>query len=395
MKKAGILTAVFLVIAVLLSGCGNGWIRMVNLQNRAIVQGVGIDWDGENFQVTMQVFSPEGSGGQTMVDASKENARIITCTGASIAEAVEKSALNQGKEFYLGHNRIVILGWDTLDQPLDGLLSYFVNSLDSRPDVSLLATKGKASDIISANISQSILPAMSIENTVSNAERNGLVEEVFLIDVLEALSQPHRGTVIPFIETVNEEDDDEKNLRSIQIDGLGVFRQEGYVGNLTGSEVRGLLCLRDTFYGAVYTLESSVFERAAVQLYHSNTRILPNLEGETPTFQAEIRGEWTLTEKKLKPGCEFTEESLRELEEILEERIAAECEMAFQKVVHEFQSDVFYLGDLVWHNQPMLWKTLREEWPEGIADSTLQCDVHAEIDRTGFEGVSSKINGME
>ena len=204
MKRAFSLAAVLLLLALLLTGCDYTLVRMVNLQDRAIVQGVGVDWDGSEFEVTMQVFSPEGAGGQTMVDPSKENAQMITCRGASIAEAVESSARNQGKEFYLGHNRIVILGWEAVQQPLEGLLSYFVNSLDSRPDVTILFTKGKAKDVLSVGITQSILPAMSIENTIRNAERNGLGEEVLLIDVLEALAEPYRDAVIPMIETAGE-----------------------------------------------------------------------------------------------------------------------------------------------------------------------------------------------
>lgn len=389
MKRAVSLAVLLLMLAVMLTGCGNGWIRMVNLQNRAIVQGVGVDWDGEEFIITMQVFSPEGSGGQTMVDASKENAQVITCRGASIAEAVEKSALNQGKEFYLGHNRIVILGWEAAQRPLKSLLSYFVSSLDSRPDVSLLVTKGQASELISASITQSILPAMSIENTVSNAERNGLTEEVYLIDVLEAMSYPHRSTWIPFIE-IADGVEEEKDLRTIQIGGMGIFSQDGYVGELTTQEVQGLLFLRDKMQGVIYTLETEEYERAAVQLYHSNTRLVPEIDGDTVIFRAEIRGEWMLVEKRLRDGQLFTEQSLDRLEETLSEKIRSDCEKAFRRTVVDYGSDVFYGGDMVWREQPKLWQILEEEWPSGIGGDALTCDIQVEIDRTGLEGVVSE-----
>ena len=55
-----------LLAAVLLSGCR--WIPITDLSDRAIVQGVGVDWADGEYVVTMQVFSPEGSGGQTIVD---------------------------------------------------------------------------------------------------------------------------------------------------------------------------------------------------------------------------------------------------------------------------------------------------------------------------------------
>ena len=383
MKRAFSLAAVLLLLALLLTGCDDyTLVRMVNLQDRAIVQGVGVDWDGSEFEVTMQVFSPEGAGGQTMVDPSKENAQMITCRGASIAEAVESSARNQGKEFYLGHNRIVILGWEAVQQPLGGLLSYFVNSLDSRPDVTILFTKGKAKDVLSVGITQSILPAMSIENTIRNAERNGLGEEVLLIDVLEALAEPYRDAVIPMIETAGEE---EAELGAVEITGVGIISPEGYGGEVAAGEMRGLLTLRDTIRGAVYTLRTADCERAAVQLYQNKTKLSPVLRDGQPAFVAEIAGKWTLVEKKMRGDAVFTEESLAELEEALAEQIREECESAFYKTVRDYQSDVFLLGDLLWQKQADYWSLMREVWPQGAEEISIECEVSAEIDRTGLQ----------
>ena len=378
---ASILFAVLLPF--LLTGCE--LIRTVNLQNRAIVQGVGVDWENGRYVVTMQIFSPEGSGGQTIVDPSKENAQIITCKGSSIAEAVENSALTQGKDFYLGHNRILILGEEAAKQPLRGLFSYFVNSLDSRPDVSLLITSGKAADILNAGIKQSILPAMSIENTVRNAQESGLSEEVYLIDAMEGLAQPHRSILIPYIELVEE--GEEESLRSVQMEGMGIFSSDGFLGKVEGSDVKGLLFLRDTIKNTVYTLDSQEYQRAAVQLYQGKTTITPEITGDQVHFTADIYTRWTLLEKNMRPGAEFTEESLRRLETQLEEEIAEECREAFETTVKEYASDVFYLGDLVWREQPELWEKLREDWPAGLVNSELTCRVDVRIDRTGLESV--------
>ena len=374
--------AAALLLLLPLAGCGHTLIRMVNLQERAIVQGVGVDWTGTEFEVTMQVFSPEGAGGQTLVDSSNENAQMLTCRSASIAEAVENSAKNQGKEFYLGHNRIVVLGREAVEQPLEGLLPYFAKSLDSRPDVAILLTRGKAKDILSAGITQAILPAMSIENTVRNAERSGLGEEILLIDVLEALAEPYRDAVIPMIETTGDEE-----LGAVEITGLGVISPEGYAGEVTGGEMRGLLTLRDTIRGAVYTLRTEDCEWAAVQLYQNRTRLSPEIRDGQPAFLAEISGKWTLVEKKMRDGAVFSEESILQLEEALAEQLRAECEAAFDRTVREYRCDVFLLGDLLWKEQPEYWALMQEVWPQGAGEIRLNCDISVTIDRTGLQSV--------
>lgn len=375
--------AILIVCAVLLSGCQ--WISITDLQNCAIVQGVGLDWENGVYEVTMQVFSPDGAGGQTVVDPSQENARIITCRGASVSEAVAASAANQRKEFYLGHNRILILGAGTMERPLEESLGYFANSPDSRMDVTVLATPGEAASILDTGLSQTILPALSIESTVRNAQRNGLSEEVLLIDVAEALMQPHRAAVIPIIELVEKENSEKRDLKAIALTGLGIFSKEGCQGILSGDAARGLLFLQDKLELAQYTLEDEDYRQASVELYSSKTRIIPQVSKEQLHFHVEISAEGMLVEKFLREDKAFTVESLNRLEEELEKQIESDCRAAWEESGVRFSSDVFQLGDLVWNDQPELWLALREKWPDQLDEISFSYDVQVEIDRAGMQ----------
>ena len=375
--------AVLMVCAGLFSGCR--WIPITDLQDRAIVQGVGVDWKDGEYVVTMQVFSPEGSGGQTIVDPSKENAKVITCRGASISQAVANSARDQGKEFYLGHNRIVILGGGTWKRPMQETLSYFGNSPDSRLDVTILATPGEASAILDVGISQTILPAMSIENTVRNAEKSGLSTEVLLVDVMQALTQPHRSAVIPIIEPIEKENSKERDLKAVELTGIGIFSHNEKEGMLEGAAARGLLFLRNEIQSVLYPVQSEDYEQATVELYQSRTKILPQVSQDRLHFRVEIAAEGMLVEKFLREEKSFTIQSLVRLEREVERLIEADCREAWQKSGKESHSDVFFLGDLVWNDQPELWKALRTEWKERLDKVTFEYDVHVDIDRTGMQ----------
>ena len=227
---------------------------------------------------------------------------------------------------------------------------------------------------------------MSIENTIRNAQESGLSEEVYLIDAMEGLAQPHRSILIPYIELV-EEGGEEESLRSVQMKGMGVFSSSGFLGKVEEKDLKGLLFLRDTIKNTVYTLDNQEYQRAAVQLYQRKTVITPEITGDQVRFTATIYTRWTLMEKNMRPGADFTEESLRRLETQLEEQIAKECLGAFETTVKGYVSDAFYLGDLVWREQPELWEKLREDWPQGLLNSGLDCRVDVRIDRTGLESV--------
>ena len=376
-----------LLAAVLLSGCR--WIPITDLSDRAIVQGVGVDWADGEYVVTMQVFSPEGSGGQTIVDPANENAKIITCRGATVAQAVAESARDQAKEFYLGHNRIVILGGGTWERPLEETLSYFGNSPDARLDVTLLTTPGKASDILDVGISQTILPAMSIENTVRNAQRSGLSAEVLLVDAVQALTREYRGAVIPVIQPVEKENSEDRDMKAVELTGIALFSRSRQEGVLEGAAARGFLFLRDEIESVVYPVETRDYQRAAVELYRSRTRIVPELSGDRLRFRVEVRAEEMLVEKALREGGSFSIRSLEGLEREVEGRIQADCREAWQKSGVEARSDVFSLGDRVRNRRPDLWRSLEGGWRQRLDGIELVYDVHVDVNRTGMQALTT------
>lgn len=376
-----------LLAAVLLSGCR--WIPITDLSDRAIVQGVGVDWADGEYVVTMQVFSPEGSGGQTIVDPANENAKIITCRGATVAQAVAESARDQAKEFYLGHNRIVILGGGTWERPLEETLSYFGNSPDARLDVTLLTTPGKASDILDVGISQTILPAMSIENTVRNAQRSGLSAEVLLVDAVQALTREYRGAVIPVIQPVEKENSEDRDMKAVELTGIALFSRSRQEGVLEGAAARGFLFLRDEIESVVYPVETRDYQRAAVELYRSRTRIVPELSGDRLRFRVEVRAEGMLVEKALREGGSFSIRSLEGLEREVEGRIQADCREAWQKSGVEARSDVFSLGDRVRNRRPDLWRSLEGGWRQRLDGIELVYDIHVDVNRTGMQTLTT------
>ena len=381
--------AKFLLIpfcCLLLSGC----IKIVNLQDRAIVQGVGVDYEDGQYLVTMQIFSSDGSGGQTIIDSSKQNAKVITCLGKTISEAVEDTAISQGKEFFLGHNRLVILGEGARKLPLSESLSYFINTMDSRADVNVLLAENTASEVLNADINQGILPALTIEKTVQNADDSGKISEVLLIDVLRSLATEHQSALIPVIAVAGGEDaahgmDESKKLKNIELTGMAVFSDGFYQGTLDESETRGMMFLRDEIQKTVYSVFNEDFKEISVELYRSNTKIVPHIERDDLQFTVKINADGMVQEKVLEAGKRFDEESLKRVEAAIQNQIRSECEAAFQKAVLEYKSDVFYLGDMVWRDQPELWKTLQDQWKENAGKIKLNYEITVDIDRTGLQ----------
>lgn len=236
---------ILLLPILLLSSC----IKTVNLQDRAIVQAIGIDIKDGEYLVTMQVFSPDGSGGQTIVDPTKQNAKIITTSGKTVSEAMENTSVSQGKVFFLGHNRLIILGESTKSYPLYEILDFFTTSSESRADVKVMMAKREASEILSADINQGILPAQSIEKTVENAYDNSKIANTYLLDILK-----NDEVLIPLIKAFDKKD--EKELKTIELMGSAFYKNGEYEDTLNLDETRGVLLLKGWGKTAVFSTKN-------------------------------------------------------------------------------------------------------------------------------------------
>ncbi len=93
-----------ILISSLLCGCSD----MTELGNRAIIQALAIDYDGE-YNVSALLFSSGGSGGDT-IDASRENAIKVVGSGKTLCEAIDNISLADGKKLYMSETKLLILG---------------------------------------------------------------------------------------------------------------------------------------------------------------------------------------------------------------------------------------------------------------------------------------------
>ena len=318
MKKVKIL-ALF-ITSILLSSC----VKAVNLQDRAIVQAVGVDYSNGQYAVTMQIFSPEGSGSQTLIDPTKQNAKIITCYGESISKAIEETSVSEGKRFFLGHNRLIVLGESTDKLSLYQVLAYFTDAMDSRADVKVLKTQ-KAYDILNTQINQGILPALTIEKTIENAFETSKITRTFLIDILK-----HDSLLIPKIETV--ENDDE--LKTVSLTGTALYEKGSYLTDFDLEETRGSLFLKDKVKSATYSVKTPDFSNISVNIYNSKTK------------NGRILAKASIIEKSLQSGGEYSEKALEIAENKIVKQISLQCKKAISKA-KVYNSDLFLgLNDL-------------------------------------------------
>lgn len=156
--------AAVLVLALLavpfFAGCDK-----VQLQERLLIKGIGIDGSDGNYSVTIQYIDNYSE------DEGQSN-KAVKVSGSTIGDAMNNIRNATGSEPFLGQNVAIIVGWDTAKGNIKSMLDYFVRCYDSRPTVKLFLSETTAEDILTLEVSGKLIPIDNISE-ISPSGKDG------------------------------------------------------------------------------------------------------------------------------------------------------------------------------------------------------------------------------
>ena len=375
----------------------SGCLSPVQLNERAIVQAVGLDWANGQIRATFQIFAPSGNGG---ISASAENAHIITADGPTVSEAIQNATLTQGKQLFVGHSRIIIIGRALAERGLAQPLSYFSANAWSRSSIHLAMAENTAEEILSAKINQGILPADTLEAIAENAAANGFVQNIQLYEFLGALEDGYEAPVLPVLRQKSGQDTEGEGadtssqeslaeVSGVEMAGMAVFSGDKLAALLSREESRGLLWLRNSIRHTVLVAQTPDYSMAALRIYHADSSLKPvvtTVNGIPQiTFHAQIYCEGSVGEALPQSDRSAVSDALEGLEQAAEAVIRSECTAAFERTVRTLGIDPLHLGSILWKQETELWKQLEPAWPNPSVPVSLELDIRVDIDRIGLE----------
>lgn len=198
-----------LVIPFLLSGCFD----YNELNDLAIITGVGIDYKEDKYRVTFEIISTKKEG----ETSGSTSSYTVTSEGSTISEAFIKNGDLMDKVPYYDHIEIVVIDEEIAKSHLKEVSEYLIRSSKFRNEFYIaIATNTTAKDIL---------------NTTSKEKP---VASTFLVDLLEHSNDSNNsGYYTPFTEILNsmlnKGEDAVMSLftledEQIKLDGMGIFK---------------------------------------------------------------------------------------------------------------------------------------------------------------------------
>ncbi len=307
MKKLLIL----LIIPFILSGCYD----YNELNELAIISGVGIDYEDDEFKVTFEILSTKKEG-ETSASSSTYN---VTASAKTVTEAFAKNGNNMDKVAYYDHIEVIVISEEIAKNHLEEVSEYLIRSSKLRNGFYLTMTKdNSAKDIITATSKEKPIASTFIVSLLeNNNDADSASYYVPFTKTIKTMLTDGEDAIISVLKL--------KDKKEITLSGLAVFN--GFkLTNTFNTKDSSLINLLNNFKPKTVFFEKSCKTgKTVISIYESDIKIKPNndyvlIEGKLNARINEDNCNNNLKEEKtyLKLEKEFTKIITKDLNNLID-----------------------------------------------------------------------------
>ncbi len=349
--KALILTIGIGLTVLTFSGC----MSRAELNEKVIVEGIGIDKENDKYTLTAMVLNIKSTE-----EALPPN--IISASGGSVAECFDNISRNTGRQVMLSSNRFIAMN-KTAATVADEVLSYFNNSFEARPDALIYVTEGNTANILS---NEKVLDTMTAEDIamIGGDYSNGTVKACEYKEYKASDNSGIYDIAVPILML-------DESKAQIVPDGVALFCKGKMSGTLTTNESIILNILSDNVSGAVILLNDD--KKTPIKIVSAKSE--NNISHNKDIFNYS---------KNLEVSLELPEGSNSQNKKLLEEVekfLKKSCCETAEKAIKTYNSDILRIGKKAQNGFYYDFEKIKD-WHEALQFVKLDFSVKANFVRS-------------
>ena len=350
-------------------GCGQN----TPLKDKLIVEGIGVDLEGELYSVTVQVYSPssgEDSGGESQLFEEK---------GESIGKALAQIDKNLGKTSFYADTKVILLSQKALEKGLWNLLDVFIRSSEMGSNVCVAATNEPPAQLFSIEKEGNTMPSKMLANGLRYGRNDSSPVSGELLRIVQGLMDESVSVSIPMVKTVEKE-----GKKYPEFEGILCFQGDKpcYVMD---ESMKWVYHWMNNYADQRSFLIEQTDGVTGILLHESRVSINSEIQNGTPTFFIQLSLEGEVAETNILDG--LSEEGMKELKTTAQkimERLTVET---LQQMVNIQKCDVFRLGKTLRKQQSDYFKEMSSR-ERVMEQATYTVQVDLDINRVGQQAVS-------
>ena len=219
-KKAFSIILIFTLL--FLTACNE--IEIVELNERLIIEAIGIDFEDGRYKVTIEGLDSFTAGSESSSISAPSLTKCYLFEGETIGMAMNSISVITGQIPLFSQARILILGLSTAKEKLSEVLDFFRREYTTRTDILLAVAKNKAADVVSADFGQNVSSGNVLQAAVQSYRHTGRSTYTPLYRFLNSVMGETDSAYCPLIDI---KDNAYGKGKEVLLSGTVIFAKDG------------------------------------------------------------------------------------------------------------------------------------------------------------------------
>lgn len=411
-KRQTCLLLCFICLLSFCGGCAHTKTKR-ELDSLAVVLGIAIDKaeekdeigsesfgeDSEKLLLTAQVVrnisisqnssesESSGSGNEGDLGRPYWNVQVV---GSNLLETLRSAIHITNRRLYVAHNQVVIISKDIAQQGIAKYLDYFFRDHETRYDVGIVISDGKAGEVLDVVSHLESFPAQDLKKLVERQKDDAHGPQCTLFSFIKDYKNPYKSTLVPIVRIITPEESDNKSPY-LHIAGSAVFKDDKMVTSLDENQTRGALWVLGQVENGIIALD---YEGAnvAIEIIEGSGDF--NVEYVDGRIKIKANAKMTGVLGELQGSRKVEPVVLRAIEKACAEEIESKIRSAFNEIQSN-KADVLGIAERFYRYHYKTWKKIADDFDSLYENADLTVDVKTEIIRTGSLMEPADENGGE
>lgn len=360
MKK---LLIILLIIPFLMTGCWN----YSELNTIAIVTGFSVDYENDEYNVSMLIANSKKNESSSKEGESQTT--VYSGTGKTLSDAIKEIERKSPKSIYIGHLSVVVISEDVAKKGILDMSDLLLRSAESRKKFYFLQARDtSAKDILSLVMPLESFPSHGIAALLkTTSEAQAITTTVpysyFITDVLK----PGVNPVLPTVEIIGNADEGRKSSSLettkiktyLKVSDLAIFKNDKFVSYAENDDSQMINILNGNTNSLLTTIDndnlSIGFNLTGLK---ANTKLI-----DPANIEIKVTGKADIREINNKINLEEAK-TVDKIQNVLNKNLKGRLKDTLDTVQHQYKTDVFGYGNMIYKKYPKLWKQLESNWDD-------------------------------
>lgn len=373
-----------LLILIFLTGC---WDK-IELEDQAIISAIGVDQIGkEKVKVFLQILNPEALGGASPGGGGggggekKKGVFVVTGTGRTMAEAIEKISTSSPRRLFMGQTKVIIFGGELRKKGITPVLDWIERVYGIRYNALVFTTKEDVNKIMEGKFELGKVSFYTLT-------RMNLLQTIQTVPFTQTLTKFINNMLLT--EHISYAGELGLKGKNLAIKGLGVFQNGVFIQSLNLEQTMDFMRLNNFAHDGIIPLPcpNKKGSYITVRIENEDTTYTTEMKNGKPRLDFEINT--VALVESTQCGKRLTEKELKnmekELNKVMQKRVKSVIKMA-QK---DLKIDFVGFGDKLKRKNFTAWKEVQENW--GTLFPSIESSVKVKSTIRGVEWITDPIS---